>query len=132
MGDATFFNIPPAMSVPNDVLMNPCGNDANTSLASCNPTRDVIPQCSHLKSKRTNAEVITAKAKGNLNKENAHVLQLEIGEFLEPRDGEILQLSKNTTSQRQTSRSSWAMKPSTEICVPHPFGMCWFMPKASK
>ena len=65
-----------------------------SSLAARNPTRDVLPKRTRVQLKRSHAEIVTANARHNLNKANAISLQLEIEEFFNLRDGEILRLAE--------------------------------------
>ncbi|KAF8518835.1 hypothetical protein BU17DRAFT_90632 [Hysterangium stoloniferum] len=84
-----------SLSVSNNVPHSSPGENPDTSsLASRNPTRDVIPKRSRVQLKCSNAERITANASHDLNKENANALRLEIEQFFEHRDREILRLSK--------------------------------------
>ena len=66
----------------------------NSSLATRNPTRDVLPKCTRVQSKHSHAEITTANARHNLNKANAVSLQCEIEEFFKLHDGEISRLAK--------------------------------------
>lgn len=64
------------------------------SFASRNPTKDVIPSRVRPRSKLTDAQKVSADTKCEINKENAHALQLEIDAFTEQRNVEIAQLAK--------------------------------------
>jgi hypothetical protein len=65
-----------------------------SSLASRNPTRDVIPARVHHRPKITDAQKITADARRQLNKENAAALQLEIDHIFDIRNTEISRIAK--------------------------------------
>lgn len=64
------------------------------SFASRNPTKDVIPSHVRPRSKLTDAQKVSADTKREINKENAHALQLEIDTFTEQHNVEIARLAK--------------------------------------
>ena len=66
----------------------------SSSLASRNPTRDVIPTRVRDRPKISDAQKITAEAKRLLNGENAAALQLEIDQVVGVRDTEISRIGK--------------------------------------
>jgi hypothetical protein len=78
-------------SVPESVL---APSKVLSSLASRNPTRDVIPARVRHHPKLTDAQKITAEAKNLLNKENAAALQLEINQVFDVRNTEISRIAK--------------------------------------
>lgn len=65
-----------------------------SSLASRNPTRDVIPSRVRPRDKVSDAAKFTAAAKQKLNKENATKLKLEVSEFFNNRSVEVDRLAK--------------------------------------
>ena len=78
------------MNLPND----PSQADGNISLASHNPTKDIIPSHICLCKKLIDAEKISANTKHELNKENANALKVEVDMFLDHCNTEISQLAK--------------------------------------
>ena len=69
---------------------DPSQADGSISLASHNPTKDIIPSHIHLCKKLTDTEKISANTKHKLNKENANALKVEVNVFFDHCNTEIL------------------------------------------
>jgi hypothetical protein len=76
------------MSDPSSEVVN-----QDLTFASRNPFKEVIPAREH-RQKLTDAQKISADTKREINKENAHALQVELSAFFDFRAVEITRLAK--------------------------------------
>ena len=87
-------NDQPVPVVPSENIDVPPVSYHISSLAACNPTRDIVASQVWSQETLTNAQKITTDAKHKLNKENASALQLDIVQFSNLWAAKITQIAK--------------------------------------